>query len=502
MAPGLHTVIVSDLHLTEEQKPGRRGPLWKRYKTREHFIDESFARWLDRLATTVDGPIELVLTGDIFDFDAVTSIPTNGDFDVSWLERKRGLAPTQEKSLYKADVIIRDHAVWMGALRHFLASGNQIVFVIGNHDLELHWEVVQERLCQALDPHRAHHDRIRFCEWCYVSENDTLIEHGNQYDAYCVCSDPIWPTIEKHGRIFLRLPFGNIASRLMLNGMGLFNPHVESSFVMTFKEYVAFFFKHMLRVQPLLFWTWFWSAGATLVRSLGDGLRPSVKNPLRFASRVDEMAQRSKVPASTLLALRQLHVHPAIHNPLKILRELWLDRAFMVGAVLYGSFQLVLLINAIVPIHLVWTFALLALFLPTVVFYARSVQSDVYAVQKVSFDRIPIAAEIAGVRRVVHGHTHRELHTMIDEVEHLNTGTWSPAFRDPHCTVPLGRKGFVWLQPQPGGDRIAELFAWTDPDWELLSGRPEVGEVVWKGQPRTQPPPPSRPHQSLEGERA
>lgn len=490
MVDRIHTVIVSDLHLTEAEPKSRKSPLWKRYKRRDLFIDESFARWLDRIVEQAEGPIELVLDGDIFDFDAVTSLPDSPDFGISWLERKRGLDPEESKSRYKMEVIARDHAVWFDALRRFLLRDNRLVFVIGNHDLELHWPAVRQAVCRALELADEQQDRVRFCEWFYVSAGDTLIEHGNQYDAYCVCADPIWPTIQKHGRLQLRLPFGDLASRLMLNGMGLFNPHVESSFVMSFSEYLAFFFKHLIRVQPLLLWTWFWSAMVTLLRSLGDGLHPSVKSPLVFPRRVDEMATRAGTSLSTMLALRQLHVHPATFNPLKIMRELWLDRALLVIGVLYLSFELVLFVNAFVHIPLAWTFVLLVVLMPVVVFYARSVRSDVYAVQKASFERIPTAAEIVGVHRVVHGHTHRELHTMVDGVEHLNTGTWSPAFRDPECTIPLGRKCFVWIRPdRETGSRRAELYAWSDPEWELLTGREEVGEVVWKGRPRTHRPP-------------
>ena len=44
-----HTVILSDLHLTEEEPLDPQRPLWKRYKQRAQFIDDSFARWLDAM---------------------------------------------------------------------------------------------------------------------------------------------------------------------------------------------------------------------------------------------------------------------------------------------------------------------------------------------------------------------------------------------------------------------------------------------------------------------
>ena len=423
--------------------------------------------------------IELVLAGDIFDFDAVMAIPREPPWPVHWLERHRGLEPQEAKSRFKIEIILRDHSTWVQAVKGLLQAGGQVVFVIGNHDLELQWQAVQDAIRTALDVSLSEHSQVRFAEWFYIS-GDTLIEHGNQYDAYCVCSDPVNPFIEKGSVRSLRLPFGNLASRLLLNGMGLFNPHVESTFVMSFGQYVSFFLRYLIRIQPLLLWTWFWSAMVTLQRALTDGLRPAVRDPVTFGSRLDGIAQRAHSSLSIVLALRELHVHSAYFSPFKIMRELWLDRALLVLGMAYGSVQLILFVNAFVPVNLLWSFIPLALALPTLMFYAADIQTDVYEVQKVSFHKIPIAAQIAGVTRVIHGHTHREVHTYINEVEHLNTGTWSPAYHDPECTVPFGRKCFVWLFPTPSGVRKAHLYEWVDGEARLLSGDAEVSKVHWK----------------------
>jgi hypothetical protein len=33
--------------------------------------------------------------------------------------------------------------------------------------------------------------RVRFVHWFYISNNDTLIEHGHQQDPYCLCENPL-----------------------------------------------------------------------------------------------------------------------------------------------------------------------------------------------------------------------------------------------------------------------------------------------------------------------
>src|SRR5690606_14881208 len=119
-------------------------PLWKKYKTREFFFDDLFAELLKHLENMAGGEeVELVLNGDIFDFDSVMAIPEDAPFRISWLERRRGLLPEMEKSLFKIDRILDDHPVWVQALRRFVMCGHRVVFVIGNHDLELHWPQVQ-----------------------------------------------------------------------------------------------------------------------------------------------------------------------------------------------------------------------------------------------------------------------------------------------------------------------------------------------------------------------
>ena len=118
--------------------------------------------------------------------------------------------------------------VWVQALRDFIKLGNSVVFVIGNHDIELHWPLVQKQILKSLNLNEDEQARVRFCEWFYISNEDTAIEHGNQYDDYCVTINPIHPLIRGKKKVFVRLPFGNITGRYMVNGMGLFNPHAES----------------------------------------------------------------------------------------------------------------------------------------------------------------------------------------------------------------------------------------------------------------------------------
>jgi hypothetical protein len=303
-------------------------------------------------------------------------------------------------------------------------------------------------------------------EWFYISNGDTLIEHGNQYDSYSLCMNPVSPTIRRGRSVYLRLPFGNLAGKYMLNGMGLMNPHSESSFIKSsLAEYLVFFYKYVLRTQPLLAWSWFWSAMVTLVVTINEGFKRALSDPLSIANRVDSIARKSNGTTSMVWALRELHAHPAAFNPLQTLRELWLDRALLVLLAVVAVFLAYSVTNVFVHVSPFWFLIPLFAFAPPFVLYARSVQSLVTASQEAAFLAIPSISRITGVNRIIHGHTHHAAHVSSGQVEYLNSGTWSPAFLDVECTQPVGRKCFVWIKPAPGASeegRVAELYEWKE----------------------------------------
>jgi UDP-2,3-diacylglucosamine pyrophosphatase LpxH len=462
------TLVISDLHITTGEPPDAERPLWKRYKQADLFVDERIGRMLRAARAEATGPIELVLDGDIFDFDAVTELPRDGRFRMSWLERIRGLAPTEARSTWKLNRILDDHPGLVAALRDHVMAGNSVIFVVGNHDMELLWPGVQAALRKRLDL-GPDHARVVFCEWFYISSGDTLIEHGNQYDAYCLCADPISPTIRfGPDDLRIRLPFGNHASRTMINGMGLINPHADSNWIMPFWGHVMFFWNYVARSQPFLPWTWLWTSVVTLWLSVRDGLEPAEVDPLSLDDRVEDVAARANGTPRTVRGLFALRVHPAWYQPWRIARELWLDRAFLFLLIVLGSFQVLATAKVFVVIEIWWWLALVALLFPPFLFYARSVSSEALDFDRAVARRIHLLSAVSGTSRVVFGHTHREVHTRMGDVEVLNAGTWSPAFEDPTCRKRVGRTCVVWIQPGPDGQRVASLRAWTDPGWALI----------------------------------
>lgn len=465
-----HTIVISDLHLCEAEPPHPRRPLWKKYKRAELFMDEELDKFHQYLDRELDGPIELVLNGDIFDFDSVMAQPTEGVIKSTWLERKRGLFAEDEKSLFKMKIILRDHEKWVNSLRNFLLKGHRLIFIIGNHDIELHWPRVQKEIIKALNLPESHQSNVRFCEWFYLSNKDTLIEHGNQYDAFTICQNPINPLIRPMTQPRVRLPFGNLAGRFMINGMGYFNPHVDSSFIRgSFKEYVEFYFKYIIKTEPFIIFTWFWGAMATLLYALREAMLPALVDPLTVVERVEFIAKKSNATTQMVRALRAVHVHPAIFHPMLVLKELWLDRAFLLMIIVASSFQFVGFVNIFVRFSPWWILLFVVLVLPFFIMYAQTVEASSTKLKRVMVKKITQSATITGVERVVVGHTHTEGFIDVGGVELINCGTWSPAFKDIECTIPLGQKCFVWIRPEAGREkRFAELLVWKEGKGSVL----------------------------------
>lgn len=465
-----HTAIISDLHLCEAEPENPKFPLWKKFKTRQFFYDDVFENFLKHCEEKSQGAaVELVLNGDIFDFDSVLNLPQEPVFHVSWIERHRGLYPREERSRYKIEVILKDHAEFVRALREFIVRGNRVVFVMGNHDLELHYPEVQEEILRHLRLPEHKKQQVRFVEWFYISNQDTLIEHGNQYDPYCMCEDPVNPYVRGYNYVSLKLPFGNLACRYIMNGMGFFNPHVDSNYIMTLPQYIRFFFKYVAKAQPGLILTWFWGSVATLVHTFFDRLSAPIRNPLKIEDRVASIAERANAEPRMVRELKELFAAPAASNPILLMRELWLDRAFIIFVAFFLIFQLMAFVRSVYEISFFWAFIPLFLLLPFFLFYSKSITSLVSGYKEPDDRTLAMASAITKAQRIVFGHTHHARHEIIGSVEHLNSGCWSPAFLDVECTMPLDQKTFVWISPTESGSRQAELFKYVDGKSELLT---------------------------------
>src|SRR5690606_20716143 len=126
---------------------------------------------------------------------------------------------------------------------------------------------------------------------------------------------PIHPFVLRYNRLEIKIPFGNLACRYMINAMGFFNPYTESNYIMTVKEYARFFFRYIARAQPLLILTWMRGATLTLLHTIRDRLRVPLKDPLVVEERIEEIAARANTKPRVVRELKELAVPSAASQP-------------------------------------------------------------------------------------------------------------------------------------------------------------------------------------------
>lgn len=285
---GEEIFVVSDLHIgTGKDKAGVYPG------TENFFADDSFSRFLEyagKIKKTKSAI--LVINGDIFDFLRITEFPgkirkarfskrirqllkfnplpsaglpdpvsvknqfeewslelakigisktaADLEIDISSKEKKYGLRTDAFKTVFKLMMIKKGHPLFFDALGRWLNSGNKIIVVKGNHDLELFWFEIRNylRLLLAEKIHTAHPENelgkiltgtvlpnISFIDDSIEIDDEFYIEHGHRYDKYCTILDN--PVLKKNTSQ-LNIPFGSFFNRYLLNRAELFFPFLDN----------------------------------------------------------------------------------------------------------------------------------------------------------------------------------------------------------------------------------------------------------------------------------
>ena len=173
-------IIVSDLHLGAGFFDLDKGNVL------EDFIaDSTFAHFLHEMKeeSEIEGTdFELIIGGDMIEFLQVPA--------VAQFEPRRAYPPQnyrsslEEDSARKIGLIIRGHPMFFVALREFIKPANpqrRVTIIKGNHDVELYWPAVKERIRQAVYATGEERAKLLAFEEVCVSREGIYVEHGNQY---------------------------------------------------------------------------------------------------------------------------------------------------------------------------------------------------------------------------------------------------------------------------------------------------------------------------------
>ncbi len=291
MEPAENLLIVSDLHLSEGWKAEEGGYA----RSEDFFYDAQFFAFLRHHQALrpapryQDKPWLLILNGDTFDFIQVTTLPNEGEelrrvtgvSQYKWLSshrQKYGLGTSPAESVWKVQQMAQGHPQFFAALGWFVAQGNRVLFIKGNHDPELHWPEVQQALrdvvADAYAAYRQHHAALpelvreqldvalAFEPWFYYDrERGLYIEHGSQYEptnAFRNMLNPVLP----HKPQLLELPRGLLMSRYVYNLLEETHPYADNvrpttrAIVWMFRENALYGLAVLLRRFADLFWAW------------------------------------------------------------------------------------------------------------------------------------------------------------------------------------------------------------------------------------------------------
>jgi metallophosphoesterase superfamily enzyme len=268
-------LVVSDLHIGigREVTTGR-------ISRRENFLaDAAFADMLDAYRPTTEQRTLLILNGDTFDFLRIldTPDPEASDEMSEWQqllerwgkpkplsvlkssidkhERVFGLKTHDFKSAWKLHRIAQGHPTFFGALASWVTHGGLVLLIKGNHDLELHWELVRTAIRDAISTAGAEqsavHEAVLFSDHNILIDN-VYLEHGHRFEPLtAVRGDNVLPQAPEE----LNLPIGSFMNRYVVNRIERLEPFLDN--VKPYKDILWTLVKrHPLRSFGIVWRAW------------------------------------------------------------------------------------------------------------------------------------------------------------------------------------------------------------------------------------------------------
>lgn len=253
---GKKVFVISDLHLAAGLNKSSN------YQGTENFYaDGPFARFLDHLQHSAgNGGSMLVINGDFIDYLRILEYPqTEEEFNcwkqilehsdiyksveelktsINKKEKEYGLKTHDYKSIWKLYICMNGHRRLFKRLSKWVAEGNELFILTGNHDLEWHWPAIHRyfrfalwHLYQQADKGQgvtlqqaAFYNSIHFCDHALLVDQKIHIEHGHKYErTTAVDGDLVLPNGKE-----LNLPFGSFFNRYLINRLELAYPYLDN----------------------------------------------------------------------------------------------------------------------------------------------------------------------------------------------------------------------------------------------------------------------------------
>jgi UDP-2,3-diacylglucosamine pyrophosphatase LpxH len=482
-------LVVSDLHLSEGLDP----TTGKVSRMEDFFFDDAFARFLRYHQEVKDQPRFggrpwlLIVNGDLFDFLQVVSLPPEGRLlrtvkqgiarhkELRINERDYGLGTTASESEWKLKRIARGHPRFFAALGRFVAHGNSVAVLPGNHDIELHWPQVQSRF--VTEAKRAYaserrmlgedspitleecRERIRFYPWFYHEPGRVYVEHGGQYEAanrFHDYLDPAMPDNPEH----IELPLGSLFVRYLFNKLEDVHPFADN--VKPITRYLGWAFRRdpagtieVLVGRGLIFLRALWNVTRKAVASTRYSARRKARaeRPARVSLPPEVVGQIAELAQSRVNASYREWTFSAIKSLLSTLTILIaLIFIFLAGLTLinHPSWIALVYVGA----------AALAYFLRRGLKRAFALLSADDYLLNVGRELEQILKPDHAVRYIVLGHDHHASLERLAEAWYVNTGAWVPVYEREGPVE--GREELTFFRLAWGHTGTPELLCWND----------------------------------------
>jgi|GEM_PF-4366868 len=495
----MNTIIISDFHMCAGTNPetGLTSPLED--FTHDHIFD-SFLSWLEKRE---EAPWHLIVAGDLFDYQQVTELPSLGelkrfripvyhdDLDRSRLRnsklprksvyhyedfiaasitdlspmwslktRVEGLGTEEEAVLFKTHRIIEGHMQFFQAVARFIAAGNAMTILRGNHDVELAWESSQELIrerCAEFIPAKKDVilNALHFYPSFYYEKDMLYVEHGQQAEGTTAIRHVYTPFIKpgkSPGRV-IELDFSSFLVRYLMNRVENINPLADN--IRPRKNY----FIWLIREHPAQA---IWIVAAVLPKVVKLWKKfttpPGVEeSALENNQRMKEIAEQLNIPESAASAVDSLKDPPTLPRGWWYMTGMIAAAAgikavavALIVALLAGLVYVSGIISGLIDLSSYWYNLVsvvrwivvyigipLAVLLPILYVLGRRSERKTYTRSPIETGPSPgfrsYASKInkalkennAPVKFIVTGHTHYGDRFDIEQgVRYFNTGTW------------------------------------------------------------------------------
>jgi UDP-2,3-diacylglucosamine pyrophosphatase LpxH len=454
-------LAISDLHLGSDLVHHVRPEAPLRSRASESCDRELVALFDWYREHRVEGrPWRLIIGGDFVDFGGMSVMiderelrtPPNEE------ERSHGLGGTRDHTLQKLRLVFEHHAGVMASLARFLAAGNTLVIVQGNHDVDWHWRSVQREFRRAIERLAAvPHDAVTFAPWFYYEEGLVYLEHGHQYDPCCSYEHVLYPVSREDHRRTARSLADVLLRYVVRPTRGMTEGGHEAA---GFFDYIRFTVRLGARGAMALA-ARFARANRVLLRLWRlqlHGASSRIKSVHR--RRMRRLSAMYRVSVRKLERLRSLQRAPATRSLAAIVTNVMLDRVLLIT---FG-----LLLTAALAVAAPWWAMLAAvpLTLGVALLSRRLLPARSVEPSALLRERSLRVAKLFPAAFVVMGHTHLPEMRANQRTTYVNLGAWAEedAPDGAPAALPATRTHLVVLRAEDGV--MAELRTWR-------SGGPE-----------------------------